>query len=75
MKCSLFERIRFPRSKMEKIKNHKTNFNLPPEKALKNLKSLEINKNVPKSKKNPKKQGLLKEFIQSTQNNKELTTS
>ena len=70
---------------MLKIENHETDFNLPPKKGFlrssfkmqgsKTLKSLEINKNVPKSKKNPKKQALQKEFIQSTQNNKELTTS
>ena len=61
MKCSLFERIRFPRSEMSKIENHETDFNLPPRKAFlrsdfgkqgsKNIKGLEINKNVPKSKK------------------------
>ena len=65
MKCSLFERIRFPRSKMSKIENCETNFNLPPKKeflhfdfgkqGLKTLKSMEINKNVPKSQKKTKK--------------------
>ena len=62
MKCSLFERIRFPRSEMLKIENCETNFNLHPKKGFlcfafgkqgsKTLKSMEISKNVPKS---PKK--------------------
>ena len=70
---------------MSKIENCETNFNLPLGKAFlhsdfrkqgsKTLKSLEINKMSRNPNKNPKKEGLLKEFIQSTQNNKELTTS
>ena len=65
MKCSLFERIRFPRSEMFTIENREMDFNLPPKKGFlrsdfrkqgsKNLKGLEINKNVPKINKKSQK--------------------
>ena len=80
---SLFEHTRLSRSLMSEIRNQQTNFNIPPKKEFllsdfRSRESKNFNKfkkwiKVPKTKKYEKK-GLLKKFIQSKQNNKELTT-